>query len=106
MGRKQRNHTSKTPGDDYGDPADQPDFTPDNVRRRVTDFLADKRNTRRGGFGIKLSTLLLRRLRSAVLHITAALREFDVSYEAFAHVWKFVRDLIVRNSSLLFHQLN
>lgn len=84
---------------DFGDPNDEPDFSYMIVKERVNAFLRDSRADR-GGAGLQLNTLLMRRLRSAIQHIHRGLQEHAISSAHFGHAWKLLRKALVRSNAL------
>lgn len=90
--------SSKSPAQEEEETPDQaPDFSVEDVERRVETFLRDQRDTRRGGAGINPQTLLLRRTRAAIIAIHDRLRQYpDTPKNALAWVWDMFRSMAVR----------
>lgn len=97
--KKLPHKTSKSSArEDEEQPDQEPDFTVEDVERRVETFLHDQRDTRRGGAGINPDTLLLRRTRAAIIAIHDRLRVYpDTSNRALARVWDMFRSMAVRS---------
>lgn len=82
---------------DYGNPNDPADFTFKTMQERINAFLRDTRDTKRGGAGILLQTLLLRRLRSAIREFHIGLRAApNMSRRRFAWGYDLLRRQAVR----------
>lgn len=86
--------------EEQGEAEQAPDFTFDDIQRRIDTFLHDSRNTRRGGAGLNLNTLLLRRTRAAIVTIYERLRDSpDTTNVALAWVWYLLRRQLVRTQT-------
>ncbi|VDC02226.1 unnamed protein product [Peniophora sp. CBMAI 1063] len=85
---------------DYGNPENAPDFDYAKVQKRVQAFLLNRRNNRLGGYGLTEWKLQIRRLRSAITTVHAALVEQpDMSRRRFGWAWGLLRQQITELAS-------
>ena len=78
----------------YGNPEDEPDFTPMQVRQRVAAFVIQRHVPPEDAINLRA-----RRLRSAIVHTQRALKEHpDLTARQFGWAWYFLQDQMVRHA--------